>query len=174
MCHRVVLTTRLEDACAASCGCYGPARQEIVFGGNLSLSVNVQEGDTIVNRLYRLLAYLDATYPLEGWDAFRDDNDGTPEFTDIDWDSIVGSGHSQGAGNDMVMSKVDAVDLLVLFGIDPKAQSSTVARSTTAARPTPIPRSRRPADPPAPTDPRSSSVRKRWVLPLAWEKAWGA
>ena len=110
-------TTRLETACGNNCGCYGPARREVVFGGNLSPVVAVQTGDTIVNRLYRLLDYLDATYPAEGWGAFlsRDDNDGIPEFTDIDWDSIVISGHSQGAGHAMVIAKTDAVDGILLF-----------------------------------------------------------
>ena len=110
-------TTRLETACANNCGCYGPARREVVFGGTLSPVVTVQTGDTIVYRLYQLLDYLDATYPAEGWGAFlsRDDNDGIPEFTDIDWDSIVISGHSQGAGHAMVISKTDAVDGILLF-----------------------------------------------------------
>jgi hypothetical protein len=115
-------TTRLEDACAANCGCYGPARREVVGGGNPffggnSPAVAVQTGDTIVTRLYRLLADLDIAYPAEGWGDFlsRDDNDMTPEFTDIDWDSIVVSGHSQGASHALMITKADAVDGILLF-----------------------------------------------------------
>jgi hypothetical protein len=115
-------TKRLEDACAASCGCYGPARREVVGGGNPFFGVNspavaVQTGDTIVNRLYRLLTDLDVAYPSEGWGDFlnRDDNDWIPEFTDIDWDSIVVSGHSQGAGHALMITKADAVDGIFLF-----------------------------------------------------------
>jgi hypothetical protein len=109
--------TRLETACGNQCGCYGPARREVVYGGNPSPAVAVQFGDTIAYRLYRLLDHLDATYPAEGWDAFlsRDDHDGTPELTDIDWDSIVISGHSQGAGHAMVISKAAALDGILLF-----------------------------------------------------------
>lgn len=108
-------TTKLENACAASCGCYGPARREVIGGGTPFFSGNspavaVQTGDTIVTRLYRLLAHL-------GWGDFlsRDDNDGIPEFTDIGWDSIVVSGHSQGAGHALMITKADAVDGILLF-----------------------------------------------------------
>ena len=54
---------------------------------------------------------LEATYPAEGWGAFlgRDDQNGTPEFKDADWDAIVISGHSQGAGHGMVIAKKDTV-----------------------------------------------------------------
>jgi hypothetical protein len=109
-------TTRLETACANSCGCYGPARREVVLGGKLSPVVTVRKGDTITYRLYRLLKHLEATYPAEGWGAFlgRDNQNGTPEFEDFDWDAIVISGHSQGAGHTMVITKKDAVDGILL------------------------------------------------------------
>jgi len=110
-------TTRLETACANNCGCYGPARREIILGGNLSPAIKVKKGDTITYRLYTLLKHLASTYPAEGWGAFlnRDNNNGIPEFTDIDWDSIVISGHSQGAGHAMVIAKKDALDGILLF-----------------------------------------------------------
>lgn len=110
-------STMLETACGNTCGCYGPARREVVLGGNLSPVVTIQDGDTIVHRLYRLIQHLDSTYPAEGWSQVlsRDDGDGVPEITDIDWDSIVISGHSQGAGHAMMISKQDALDGIVIF-----------------------------------------------------------
>lgn len=110
-------TTRLETACGNTCGCYGPARREVVFGGNLSPVVSVETGDTIVYRLYTLLADLHTNHPMEGWDALlsRDDGDQNVEFTDIDWDSIVVVGHSQGCGHGLVISKTDAVDGILLL-----------------------------------------------------------
>ncbi len=110
-------TNRMETVCGATCGCYGPARREVILGGNLSANVVIQTGDTVVDRLYRLAEYLETTYPAEGWGQIlsRDDNDGIPESTDIDWDGIVISGHSQGAGHAMMISKLDALDGIVLF-----------------------------------------------------------
>jgi hypothetical protein len=110
-------TNRMETVCGNTCGCYGPARREVILGGALSPNVSIQTGDTIVNRLYVLLVYLRANFPAEGWGVFlsRDDNDGVPEFTDIDWDSIVISGHSQGAGHAMMMTKMDNMDGILLF-----------------------------------------------------------
>ncbi len=110
-------TTMLETACGNACGCYGAARREVVTGAAVSPAVSVALGDSVVDRLYRLAAHLDATYPTEGWDQIlsRDDNDGVPESTDIDWDGIVISGHSQGAGHAMFVSKLDALDGIVIF-----------------------------------------------------------
>jgi hypothetical protein len=108
---------RLETACGNNCGCYGLARREIAFGGNLTPAVNVLAGDTIISRLYWLLRDLDANFPNEGWDGIlsRDDMDMTAEATDIDWDSIVVVGHSQGAGNGLILSKNDVVDGILLL-----------------------------------------------------------
>lgn len=110
-------TVKLETACGATCPCYGNARREVAYGGALSPAVNVMQGDTIVDRLYRLAKQLDATFPTEGWSQLtsRDDHDGVIEATDIDWDSIVLSGHSQGAGHALLLSKDDALDGLIVF-----------------------------------------------------------
>ncbi|MCP3143141.1 BPSS1187 family protein [Pyxidicoccus xibeiensis] len=110
-------TANLEKTCANSCGCYGPARRDVVSGTNLSSAVSVQAGDSITYRLYLLLKELHARDPLAGWDDFlsRDNHNQQIEFTDIDWDAIVVSGHSQGAGHAMVISKTEAVDGILLF-----------------------------------------------------------
>ncbi|WP_257448005.1 BPSS1187 family protein [Archangium lipolyticum] len=110
-------TARLESVCAQNCGCYGPARREVVFGVNWSPILSVRQGDSIVHRLYRLLDYLRTNFSAEGWDAFlaNDDHDCMPEPEDFNWDIIIVSGHSQGAGHGMILSKDKAVDGILLF-----------------------------------------------------------
>lgn len=110
-------TGTLESACGNTCGCYGLARREIIHGTPHTPAVTVDPADGIVHRLYRLAEYLDATYPGEGWDQItsRDDNDGIPEHSDIDWDGLVLSGHSQGGGHALLLSKLDNLDGLIVF-----------------------------------------------------------
>ena len=111
-------TRGVEDECEGNCGCYGPARREVILGDDLSSNVEVKSGDAIVNRLYRLLVDLDTNYPDEGWRLFLDgdDLDGI-QYTDINWDAIVISGHSQGGTNAMMISKMAALDgILALSG----------------------------------------------------------
>jgi hypothetical protein len=110
-------SAKMETVCGADCNCYEPARREVISGGNPSPAVTVLRDDTIVARLYRLVRYLDTTYPLEGWGQLLncDDGDGIPELTDFDWTNIVLSGHSQGAGHTMLISKRTLLDGVVIF-----------------------------------------------------------
>ena len=110
-------SAKMETVCGADCSCYEPARREVILGGNPSLAVNVLRDDTVVARLYQLIRYLDTTYPLEGWGDLLscDDHDGVPEFTDIEWNRVVLSGHSQGAGHAMLISKRKLLDGVVIF-----------------------------------------------------------
>jgi hypothetical protein len=110
-------SNNIESTCGNVCPCFGLARREVIHGTPLTPLVTVQPADAIVHRLYRLAKHLHATFPTEGWDQIvnRDDHDGVPEFSDIDWDLVVLSGHSQGAGHALLMSKLDAMDGLVVF-----------------------------------------------------------
>jgi hypothetical protein len=70
--------------------CMEDVLAERTYGGDLSLLVSVNQPNSLVSRLVKLLEYLDAEQPERGWGHYLDG--GAP-----DWDRIVFSGHSQGA-----------------------------------------------------------------------------
>jgi hypothetical protein len=67
-------------------------RQELDFGTPVSDSVDVDTLNSIVNRITRLVIYLNKTRPAEGWNNFLENGQ-------IRWDRITLAGHSQGAGH---------------------------------------------------------------------------
>ena len=83
-------------------------RLEIIDGIDRSSLVNVTPANSIDNRLTRLLVYLDAQYPDEGWSRFLED--GQPK-----WSQIAVSGQSQGAGQAALIGKLRHVDRVVMF-----------------------------------------------------------
>jgi hypothetical protein len=95
-------------------GCHELVRREVILGTDSSTLVDVNFDNSIVNRLNRLLAYLETTYPSEGWDTYRDAGG------IVQWNLVVVSGHSQGAGHTAYISKLVQVDRAVLFsGTEP-------------------------------------------------------
>lgn len=91
--------------------CYWTARSEVVFGGLTTVPGQsaVTAADSIVNRLNKLLAYLDTAYPTEGWGQFLllDDT--------VDWSKVVLAGHSQGGGHVAVLAKTVILGRAVYF-----------------------------------------------------------
>lgn len=88
----------LED-CGDDPACYFPIRLQKFDGVSRSPIDAVGPSDAILNRLTRLLLYLDAHFPSEGWSAFLSGN--APK-----WSSIVLCGGSQGAGEAAAIGKV--------------------------------------------------------------------
>ncbi len=91
--------------------CYEDAHFEIVYGNGLGIDspiVDVNQPNSIVNRLTKLLQYLDSNYPAEGWAEFL--ADGAPK-----WSKTAVSGHSQGGGNAAMIAKHQVVDRVVMF-----------------------------------------------------------
>ena len=88
--------------------CYEDARLEIVDGVDRSDVVDVNQANSIDNRLTKLLAFLAAQYPAEGWARFLADD--KPK-----WSQIAISGHSQGGGQAAIIAKLHVVDRVVLF-----------------------------------------------------------
>lgn len=91
--------------------CYWSARNAVVFGGGTPVGGQspVTPADSIVNRLNRLLAWLHANQPSEGWGQFLL-GDGT-----VDWRKVVLAGHSQGGGHVGVLAKTVEVGRAVYF-----------------------------------------------------------
>ncbi|RFS26523.1 hypothetical protein DVR12_01680 [Chitinophaga silvatica] len=72
--------------------CFDNFRQEIFYGTPVSDKVKVDSVNSILNRITKLLVYLEKNDPKGGWANFI--RNGKPR-----WDRIIAAGHSQGAGH---------------------------------------------------------------------------
>jgi hypothetical protein len=88
--------------------CPENARVEIVTGQNVSSLVNVNRANSIENRLYKLLKYLAASYPSEGWGSYI-------SGSDTYWSKVIIAGHSQGGGHAAMVAKLHVVSRALLF-----------------------------------------------------------
>lgn len=115
--------------------CHGKARGEILSGQDMSSLIAVTPANSINNRLIKLLTYLHAQYPTEGWGQYL--VAGQP-----DWPRIRVAGHSQGGGHAGYIAKLYAVDRAVYFsspgdwrnGVNQPATWIVTAGVTPAAR----------------------------------------
>jgi hypothetical protein len=89
--------------------CYENARLEILTGNDFSPIFQLSPANSIDNRFVKLLQYLEAQYPGEGWNRFLL-GDGTPS-----WSQIAVGGHSQGGGEAAIIAKIRVVARVVLF-----------------------------------------------------------
>lgn len=97
----------LQD-CGDDPACYFPIRLQKFDGVARSPIDPVAPHDAILNRLTKLLEFLNANFPAEGWGAFL--SGGSPV-----WSSIVVAGHSQGAGEAAAIAKVVTVARVAQF-----------------------------------------------------------
>lgn len=88
--------------------CSYDARFEILTGQDVSPLVDVNQPNSIDNRLTKLLQYLDANYPEEGWSEFL--ADGMPL-----WSQIATGGFSQGGAEGAFIAKLRVVARVVMF-----------------------------------------------------------
>ncbi len=89
--------------------CHGRARAEIWFGSDSHAALDVNFPNSIVNRLSRLLAYLERHYPEQGWGRFL------LEGGQVEWSQVVTAGHSQGGGHAAFAAKNFRVDRAVMM-----------------------------------------------------------
>src|SRR5438552_3225069 len=91
--------------------CFEDAQFEIVYGNGLGIDspiVDVNQPNSIINRLTKLLQYLDANDPTGGWAEFL--ADGAPK-----WSKIAVGGHSLGGNNAVMIAKYHVVDRVVMI-----------------------------------------------------------
>lgn len=109
----------VADTCQgqSQCGldCNGQVRKEIILGQNVSPSRMVEIGDSIVDRLYRLLEHLDNQDPTGGWSNYYTQTSGPITWSNIEWGNIIVSGFSQGAGHAAMISHAVQVHGLVIL-----------------------------------------------------------
>jgi predicted esterase len=89
--------------------CSGNFRRKRIFGDSIPSIVDNTRAESILNRLVKLLEYLDRQHLEEGWRNYLA-TDGAPE-----WSRIVVSGLSQGAGMAAYIAKRQSVARVVLF-----------------------------------------------------------
>jgi hypothetical protein len=104
-----------EPAVAVFCprrpaACSGNFRRMRIYGDGTSVdpSINNTSAESIVNRLVKLLVYLDKQEPQEGWGAYLDG--AAPN-----WTRIAFAGQSQGAGMSAYLAKDHVVARAILF-----------------------------------------------------------
>ncbi|MEP9358064.1 hypothetical protein [Sphingomonas sp. KR3-1] len=98
----VLCTGVLDDECTAK------VREEILTGVDLSDRIAVAPQDALEPRLQKLLAYLAATYPAEGWGSFLAGGA-------VNWPLVSAIGHSQGAGHVAYLAKRHALYRAVML-----------------------------------------------------------
>lgn len=112
--HSVGITYVNEIVPFTICGqsssdCYENFRRETIDGVDHSPDVVISPANSVVNRLVKLLQYLDVIHPGEGWGTFV--QSGSPL-----WSSIVVWGHSQGGANAAVLGKHQSLAGLAMSG----------------------------------------------------------
>jgi pimeloyl-ACP methyl ester carboxylesterase len=100
--------------------CHGRARYEIWFGEDQHPAIEISPANSILNRLLRLLQYLQTTYPEENWQQFLDGSA-------IKWERIVTAGHSQGGGHAAFAAKLFPVNRVIMISWTDWAQPGKTA-----------------------------------------------
>lgn len=93
--------------------CYENIRLQTLDGIQRSDFSSVNPSNSIYNRVTKVLQYLAATFPKEGWRHFL--KDGAPR-----WSRIVVAGHSQGGGNAAMIGKLHRVARVVMISSPPE------------------------------------------------------
>lgn len=138
--HAVGLTypneIAINDLCLNSSDitCHRRARMEVFDGVDRHPDIQVDENNCIKRRAEKLIKYLADTYPSEGWEQYLDG-------TEVLWNKVVVSGHSQGGGHAGIISKMFEVSRVIMFAAtDWVASEATTADWITATGPTPVDR----------------------------------
>lgn len=90
--------------------CHWRGRMENVDGTDRHPSVTVNVSNSILNRLSKVLEYLIATHPSDGWQQFYSSGQ-------IQWNKIMVTGHSQGASLSGVIGKEFPVKRVVMWSV---------------------------------------------------------
>ncbi len=101
--------------------CHYKFRKETIEGVDYSPEITVDSVNSIVNRLLRLLQYMDANNPGQNWGQYYNG-------TVIDWTKVMVSGHSQGGGHAAVMGIDRPLQRILMFA-SPNDYSTTFSQS---------------------------------------------
>lgn len=103
-------TTSIQTACGSSTdiNCYTNFRQEACYGTPVSSAISIDTLNSLHTRAVKLLQYLSITYPTQNWGQFIIGNS-------LNWNKLVTSGHSQGAGHALYFASINNIDRCVMF-----------------------------------------------------------
>jgi hypothetical protein len=90
--------------------CHSRARREVIDGIDRHPKVNVNTANSLINRLTKLLVYLNKTRPTQGWAQYL--LNGKPN-----WSKIIVAGHSQGGAIAGVIGKYYPVKKVIMFSM---------------------------------------------------------
>ncbi len=85
------------------------ARENILYGKPYFKGTNVNEANSIQNRLIKLLRHQVKAYPKEMWGQFLTEND-------LKWNKLILSGQSQGGGHAALLGMQHEVARVLMFG----------------------------------------------------------
>lgn len=144
--HVVNLNYPNSQAVGILCGglntdldCYGKVRLEVIDGTDRTQLVNVNRSNSIENRLIRLLLYLHARSPGDGWGQYLN-ADNT-----LNWTVFVVGGHSQGGGHAGLLGRYHRVSRVIMlaamdFSTRANALANWIALPATTPNATPADR----------------------------------
>ena len=115
--------------------CFWDVRREVITGLNTSARIQVTSANAIVNRLEKLLAYLQAQYPAEAWGRYLVGGN-------VDWSRVTVAGHSQGGGHVGVLAKLVSLNRAVYFSSPADWRQTANSPAAWLARPNVTPASR--------------------------------
>jgi hypothetical protein len=90
--------------------CHSRARREVIDGIDRHPGVNVNVANSLINRLTKLLVYLNRTRPTQGWGQYL--LNGQPN-----WPKIIVAGHSQGGAIAGVIGKYYPIKKVIMFSM---------------------------------------------------------
>jgi len=90
--------------------CHYRARMETIDGVDRHPSVSVDNANSILNRIKKLLQYLVTNKPGEGWDQYYSGGE-------VQWNKVIITGHSQGAALAGIMGHEFPVKRTVMFSV---------------------------------------------------------
>ena len=115
--------------------CFWDVRREVITGLNTSARIQVTPANAIVNRLEKVLGYLQTEYPAEGWGPYLVSGN-------VDWSRVTVAGHSQGGGHVGVLAKLVGLDRAVYFSSPADWRQVANTPATWLSRPNVTPASR--------------------------------
>jgi len=90
--------------------CSENARKEILYGNDLHSEIDVNQANSAINRLLKLLIYLHKINPEGSWNSFLNATQ-----TEVIWEKTVVAGHSQGGGHAALIAQDNRVNRVLFF-----------------------------------------------------------
>ncbi len=89
--------------------CFEKFRLEIITGEDRSALISVNKANSIENRLQKLIMFLKAKNPSDGWDNYLTGKN------ELKWENIILTGQSQGGGHAPLMAKHRKVARVIMY-----------------------------------------------------------